>query len=207
MWCLRSLFTEYWYSSLWAENTQSTRPCPQERTPGVVPNLLPFVIRKSVLGMSKLFSQKRYRSNQFDFPVFLLTEGVNYRVDIYPEIKMDMNKDQWTKPGICHGSSEKCFDSFHGVERSFSSGSGHCRRQKNSQNERDVWIQLSIQSIQYIRQCAWGVLFSRPTGFPTLAFHIKCINHHWCLPHMHARLSIDQPQSFCADSLELIAVL
>ena len=64
MWCLRSLFTgEYWYSSLWAENTQSTRPCPQERTPGVVPNLLPFVIRKSVLGMSKSFSQKRYRSN------------------------------------------------------------------------------------------------------------------------------------------------
>ena len=33
-----------------------------------------------------------YRSNQFDFPVFLLIEGVSYRVDIYPEITMDMIK-------------------------------------------------------------------------------------------------------------------
>ena len=76
-----------------------------------------------------------YRSNQFDFPVFLLIEGVSYRVDIYPEVMMDMNKGQWTKPGICHGSSEKCFDSFHGAERSFNIGSGHCNCQKKTQSE------------------------------------------------------------------------
>ena len=39
-----------------------------------------------------------YRSNQFDFPVFLLIEGVSYRVDIYPDVTMDMNKGKWTKP-------------------------------------------------------------------------------------------------------------
>ena len=60
---------------------------------------------------------------------------------------------KWTKPGICHGSSKKFFYSFHGAERSFSSGSRHWNRQKNSQNERDVWIQLGIQCG---RQWAWG---------------------------------------------------
>ena len=54
--CMCSLFTgEYWYSSLCTENTQRTRPCTQERTPAGVLNLLHFGIRKSVLGMSKLF--------------------------------------------------------------------------------------------------------------------------------------------------------
>ena len=41
--------------SLCTQNTQRTRPCAEERTPGGVPNLLHFDIRKSVLGMSKLF--------------------------------------------------------------------------------------------------------------------------------------------------------
>ena len=41
--------------SLCTKNTQRTRPCVQERTPEGVPNLLQFAIRKSVLGMSKLF--------------------------------------------------------------------------------------------------------------------------------------------------------
>ena len=38
--------------SLCIQNTQKTRPCAQERTPGGgVPNLLHFDIRKSVLGI------------------------------------------------------------------------------------------------------------------------------------------------------------
>ena len=80
-----------------------------------------------------------YRSNQFDFPVFLLIEGVSYRVDIYPEVTMDMNKGKWTKPGICHGSSEKCFASFHGAERSFKIGSGHCNCQTKTVRMKEMF--------------------------------------------------------------------
>ena len=93
-----------------------------------------------------------YRSNQFDFPVFLLIEGVSYRVDIYPEVTMDMNKGQWTKPGICHGSSEKCFDSFHGAERSFNIGSGHCNCQKKKQSE---WKRC-LNSTQHPKNPVWS---------------------------------------------------
>ena len=90
-----------------------------------------------------------YRSNQFDFPVFLLIEGVSYRVDIYPEVMMDMNKGQWTKPGICHGSSEKCFDFFMELKDLSTLGVVTAIvKKKHSQNERDVWIQLSIQRIK-----------------------------------------------------------
>ena len=100
-----------------------------------------------------------YRSNQFDFPVFLLIEGVSYRVDIYPEVTMDMNKGQWTKPGICHGSSEKCFDSFHGAERSFNIGSGHCNCQKKKNTVRlKEMFEFNSASKE-----------SRPTGFQTPA--------------------------------------
>ena len=56
--------------------------------------------------------------------------------NIYPEVTMGMNKGQWTKPGICHGSSEKWFDSFHGAERSFNIGSGHCNCQKKTKTVR-----------------------------------------------------------------------
>ena len=57
-----------------------------------------FCIRKNDQGMSKSFSEG---SNHFDFLVFLVIEGANYRVHIYPEITMDVNKGQWIKPGIC----------------------------------------------------------------------------------------------------------
>ena len=93
-----------------------------------------------------------YHSNQFDFPVFLLVEGVSYRVDIYPEVTMDMNKGQWTKPGICLGSSEKCFDSFHGAERSFNIGSGHCNCQKKTQSEWKRWL----NSTQHPKNPVWS---------------------------------------------------
>ena len=76
----------------------------------------------------------------------------------------------------------------------------------NSQNERYVWIQLSIQSIQYGRQCAWGGSVLQTNGLSNACIPYQ-MHHHWCMAHTHAWLSIDHPQPFCADSLELIAVL
>ena len=164
-----------------------------------------ILVFESALGMSKVFRVRVLPFKSVWFPSFLLIEGVNYRIDIYPEITMDMNKGQWTKPVICHGSSNKCFDSFHGAERSFSSGSGHWNLQKYSQNERDVWIQLSTQSIQRGRQCTWGFCSPEQRAFQCL--HSMSNASHWCLADTHVWWSIDHPQPLCADSLELIDVL
>ena len=116
---MRSLFTgEYWYSSLCVLGfvcSFGVLHMLRRKHLEVFPICYILVFEKMFWACQNYLEWRCYRSNQFDFPVFLVIEGVNYRVDIYPEITVDMNKDQWIKPGICHGSSKKCFDSFHGV--------------------------------------------------------------------------------------------
>ena len=158
--------------SLCTQNTQRTRPCAQGRTPGGVPNQLHFDIRKSVLGIVSRGSFTVQTSFIFRF-FFSLKESVT---ELIYTLK---SRWIWTRANALSLVSAMVVQRnvwlFSWSWRSSSSGSGHWKCQKNSQNESDVWIQLSIQSIQCGRQCAWEVLFPRATGFQTPA----CLMLKW----------------------------